>query len=192
MSDDGRYCTFGVEPGEYRIGAIRGNWNQTWLTGFYGNAERMEEAWTIRVGANRELQGIDFSIRQAARYSVKGKVLVDGSRMPRGLRIDVCNDWDYSPYWGRKADVAPDESFEITNIYAGRFRLLLTHSDKQSSETGAWWASIPEVLVPENATSAVIHLRRETAWDKIVRYTDVGYSYLLRQLGATRKIKTPR
>jgi len=33
VSDEGDYCTLGIEPGKYRIGAARGNWDQNRLRG---------------------------------------------------------------------------------------------------------------------------------------------------------------
>jgi hypothetical protein len=189
VSDNGTYCTELVEPGKYKIGGTRGNWDQEWLLGYYGSASRMEEAKVIAVGRDADVHDINFALNPIQSHTISGRVLLSGaSEIPSGqIEVNASNDWDGRLDWARKGIVQEDGAFKISGLYPGRVRLSLSFKPAKSGDDGVWRASIPEILVPEEANNVKITLRRETFFDRISRYWEVFYSHLMKRIDTTPK-----
>lgn len=189
VSDDGTYCTNLIEPGKYKIGGTRGNWDQEWLLGYYGSASRMEEAKVIEVSRDADVHDINFALRPMQSHTINGRVHLSGaSEIPPGsFKVGASNDWDSRLSWGRRAIVQKDGTFKISSLYPGRVRLSISFKPDESRDDGIWWASIPEILVPEEANGVKIALRRETFLDRMSRYLDAFYPHLVKRIHTTSK-----
>ncbi|MBM3789482.1 MAG: carboxypeptidase regulatory-like domain-containing protein [Acidobacteria bacterium] len=132
----------------------------------------MEEAATVDVPPNSDVRHIDIAIRPYPRHTIRGRVRLSGtSNMPAGqLRVVASNDWHFNLNGARHQIVAENGTFEIPGLYPGKVRLTVHFVPSHPGDYGAWCASIPEILVPEQAADVVIELRKKTWIDRTFRW----------------------
>jgi micrococcal nuclease len=169
---DGSYSFSHLEPGKYRIGFFQIHEDGSRKIGFYGNAERLEDARSISVGPKSHVKGIDITLKPQSRHVVQGKIECSGGNVPNGkIKIRIANSWDH--YDVGKIEIKPCDSFQIPGIYSGTFRVIAAIDPEGLDPLDVWTINVPDIKVPEEARNIVLRLKRERLPE---RATSLRYS----------------
>jgi micrococcal nuclease len=162
IKPDGSYAFAYLEPGEYRIGFFQIHEDGLRQIGFYGEAERLEDARSIFVGPKSHIKGIDITLKPQSRHVVQGKIDCLNQKIPnRKIKIKIANRWD--PYKKSDTELVLEEcsSFRIPEIYSGKFRVIASMESEVVDPLDAWTVTVPEIKVPEEASDVLIRINHE-------------------------------
>lgn len=147
-NDRGEFRIYGLPPGAYLVASVydppvNPNFREQpmtdqdgrvlqpmgYTTTFYPNTELLSQAVPVRLGYGQELTGLDLSLRQAPKVSIRGRAIngVTGLAMPGATitleRVDQTGAGTMPTTARAKFD--EDNNFEIANVSPGSYRVYV-------------------------------------------------------------------
>jgi protocatechuate 3,4-dioxygenase beta subunit len=153
-NDLGEYRVAGLSAGRYYLSASAmrmgrpdasrmrpaGNVPETgYTTVFYPNVSDPVQAAPVQVGSGQEARGMDFQLRKAATFRIRGRVADAGAGAVNNTTIMVVPGDAASGISMRMgASVRnPDGSFEVAGVPAGSYTLVANRMDRERGRTSA-------------------------------------------------------
>jgi uncharacterized protein (DUF2141 family) len=161
--DRGRYRIFGLDPGEYLVGAIprgdagtAGTGAKTTIDGtpaearpaqygyapmFHPGTPLAEDAARVRVAAGEERDGIDVTFDLVRTVSIDGTLFWPDGSPGEGLTVELNTIGQTLPgglFSRNGPPAAPDGRFTIVNVRPGRYLLIARASKQREQEVWAW------------------------------------------------------
>ena len=138
QSDDhGRYRVFGLEPGDYVIGAeARGMGGpplddvetEGFVTTFHPSTASDREATRVRVRAGGEIEGVDIQLIRTRTFKVSGTVMDSQGRMVARPNASLVRQGPGGMFTGSGFSVDPGGRFTIRDVVPGDYTLVVRPS----------------------------------------------------------------
>lgn len=147
VNDLGEYRVASLAPGKYYVSVspqrmmMRGPeaapatdkpYDETYGAMYYPNATDPAQATVIEVTQGNEVTGIDFRMRKARSFRIRGKVLDTDGQPARNVFISVAPAGDSFMFGPRGGTTARGNggTFELTGIAPGSYNLVVNRADR--------------------------------------------------------------
>ncbi len=140
-NDMGEYRMSGLEPGRYYLYASgpdegfveeQGKLEKRKLSAFYPGSQTLEDATPLELHAAEDLAGIDFRLRTAAVFHIRGRVDLSASRdRLEELMVTARRPGMPSELADIEGDMKQDGSFDIAGVPAGDYEVVSSRLSHQ-------------------------------------------------------------
>jgi hypothetical protein len=195
--DRGEYRISGLTPGKYIAmantgrsaaqGAARtpgspGDLNYT--SSYYPGVQEISQATPIQLASGQEMSGVDFQLRRATTWRVRGRVLDESGKPAMYVAVmAVPADGGYLGVRSMGAVRNPEGTFEIAGLPPGSYTLIVNQAGRQQPRK---FANTPVQVGNRDLDGVIVQLQSAFDVSGIVRIAGEGVP-----LGTPRVVMEP-